>query len=477
MGLRRPRRRHVLGQSAAELAIFGSIVIFVIGLILRTAFSVSSTMNTSLRAFRRALQESYITANGEYAGEFSGARNSSSVLVVEDRLSIDPSKRGGSRDRFPLMAQGSGTMTHSLFMDINPRDAYDQPVFDMFINGQRFPLSTSRYVTVNLASDRAAGRIPDCLDPGGYGQDVGRCFDTAAGQFIFFRKAYNGEAGVWCTDAADCSDYPPDRRFDLDFDGTTDITAAETIMPGLPDLLREKFGWQWVRIEGTSDNLYEDLKLDIDGDMQQEQIVECSYDAGGVLTSCGVKDFQEGDMDLTVDDGVKARYEDWRAEYIAGGGTDPGPLQTPGLGQDMTMYSFTQDGTLLRNEEGALYASNGQFVRNETKQDHIDIIERVLYISNDTGRFCTLSGAANGTPCGNNSSCVPTDWTAVNWARANGVWNMVNPVEACGNCFSLVGGVDRNKLTCMEASAPVIFVRSRLRDQRKSKWITKTGIR
>ena len=49
------------GQSAAELAIFGSIVIFIIGAILKTSLSISYGSNTDLRAFRF---DSLINATG-----------------------------------------------------------------------------------------------------------------------------------------------------------------------------------------------------------------------------------------------------------------------------------------------------------------------------------------------------------------------------------------------------------------------------
>lgn len=477
------RLKTMFGQSAVELAVFGAVVIFVVGLVLRTGLSASHRANIDLRAFRMALQESYLTAMGEYSGQFSSARNNASVLIVEDRLTIDPSKKQGTRDRSPVYAQGSGTMTINLFMSTQGTDIYDLPVFDIIINGQRFPLSISMPVTKDFSTMFDDGDIPLC-NAEGYGDFVGTCFDGDPAvqalnnvnddEFVFFRKAYNGEPGVWCiTDsvmacAADpldpCCLWPRERRFDLNFDGTPDFNFTLDEVPfdiagsGTKKLI-DLFGWQWVRVDES--DVKRDMQIDIDGDLREEQILFCNRSPG--LVSCKVLDSQEGGYDLSIDEGAEAFYERWRATQSP----DPGPIRKPGLQQDVRVYSFTKDGTMLRNEEGKLFDTvNGQFIRNETRQDHLDIIERVIVLSNDTGRFCE-------TPT------RPRNWAAsLTWARANGVMGMVNPVEACGNCFSIgEDGIDRRKLTCMDALEPTIFVRSRIRDRRKIRWVTRTGDR
>ncbi|HSV42967.1 MAG TPA: hypothetical protein VLJ10_00285 [Candidatus Bathyarchaeia archaeon] len=445
------RKKRVLenqiGQAAVELAVFGAIVVFVIGLILKTSLSISHQANIQLRAFRRALQESYLTANGKYAGQFSAARNQSSILIMEDRLSIDPSQKQGTRDRFPVIAQGSGTMTHSLFMDVDPSDAYDQSIFDVVINGQRFPFTTSGYRTLDLDQERADGKIPDC-NANGYGINTGRCYNGT--EYVFFRKADNGEDGAWCVNA--CSPFSADSRFDLDFNGTTDVASTDTLpVQGGEIDLRDNFGWQWVPVQQSE--LTKNARVDIDGDFKMETIISCSS-----MNACQVLDYQAGDMDSTIDDATELQYEAWRLDQIADGNPDPGPLRLPGLDNDMRVYSYTKDGTLLQNIEGKLFTVDGQFVRNETKQDHLDIIERVFYLSNATDRFCS-------------NPTTPRNWKVEeNWAKLNGVYGMVNPVERCGNCFS----VENEKYTCMDVSGPTIFVRSRIRDRRRVRWVTRT---
>ena len=54
-------------QSASELAVFGSVLIFIIGMILRTGLLSSQTNNNQIRSFRMAMTESFKTAQGAYS--------------------------------------------------------------------------------------------------------------------------------------------------------------------------------------------------------------------------------------------------------------------------------------------------------------------------------------------------------------------------------------------------------------------------
>lgn len=433
------------GQSAAELAIFGSIVIFVIGMILKTSLAVSHRSNIDLRVFRMALQESYRTALGEYSGGFSSGRNNSYIFLVEDRLSIDPSKKQGTRDRSPYIAQGNATMSINLFMDIDEDDTEDLSVYDIFINGQRFPFTISRVSTKSPQDMYTHEQIPDCTDNDygeSRGETVGAC-RRSDGRYYFFVKVYNGDDD-WCSHGS-CDGWSAQSRFDLDFDGTSDFDVETA---SLPDgaMIRDRFEWQWVR--KRSEDIQEDDLVDIDGDWKEERILDVS--GSGASISYKVLDFQDGNFDLTWDEGTEKLFDEI-GEY----------QHKPGLQADINAYSFTHDGTMLRNEEGQLFNTvNDQFVRNTTAQDHLDIIERVVYLSGDTGRFCQTSTS-------------PRIWSG-GWAQDNGVWNMTNPVEACGDCFAVVSGEDHRKMTCLDTSVPVLFVRSRLRNRGATRWVTRT---
>jgi hypothetical protein len=497
------RQKHLRGQSAVELAIFGAMVIFVVGLILRVSLSMSHTSNMSLRAFRMALRESYRTADGVYSGRtgpnrFSAGRNTATVLILEDRLSIDPSQKQGTRDRIPFMAQGTGTMTHSYLMKIEPTDLDDLPVYDFFINGQRFPLGTLRLITKNLTtlSSFAVQDIAAC-NADDYGPGTGTCLvpGSAPQTFRFFRKISRGEEG-WCDGITvdPCPNWSADRRFDLNFDGTTDVLAGDWFPFHTPtqnsELVRQHFNWQWLPVTQarlfnlSADTIEDGFKVDVDGDWKEERIVSHpSYNhancTGGDLCVT-VLDDQDGDMDTSIDEGTIEWWEARRARRRAANLPDPGPLRRPGLQPELKQYSFTMNNTYLWNREGRLYSHDGQFIRNETRQDHLDIIERVLYLSNDTGRFCSVGGTGTALCNATTISCLPTGWGNSDYAQKRGLRGMVNPVETCvwegsdDTCFSS-GNITSTCMDLTTRGGPTIFVRSRIRDRRRMRWVTRVA--
>ncbi|MCA9401293.1 MAG: hypothetical protein KC713_06675 [Candidatus Omnitrophica bacterium] len=148
-------------QTAVELAVFGAILIFVLGLIIRQAMSYHYLQNQNYRAMRMAMQLSYRHSEGliptvmnppsEYGQRVgNSSRNSASVLLVEDRLSVG-SDRFAQRERVPYIAIGSATNSRNLFMP-TLEDGVDAqiPRMDVFINGKHFPLTVAAFRTVNL---------------------------------------------------------------------------------------------------------------------------------------------------------------------------------------------------------------------------------------------------------------------------------------------------------------------------------------
>jgi hypothetical protein len=109
------------GQTAIELAIFGAILLFVLGMIVKTNLGYGFNQNNSLRATRMALTASYISsspldcvqANGNAAGNgaagaynvpcvSNGGRSSAAVLLIEDRIMPEMSNKYGGLDPTPL---------------------------------------------------------------------------------------------------------------------------------------------------------------------------------------------------------------------------------------------------------------------------------------------------------------------------------------------------------------------------------------
>src|SRR5689334_15825537 len=79
------------GQAAVELAIFGAILIFILGAIVRSAVSSGYAQNQNFTAMRMAMLASWqgTEANPGAGAVQNVARNNASVIFVEDRLSPD----------------------------------------------------------------------------------------------------------------------------------------------------------------------------------------------------------------------------------------------------------------------------------------------------------------------------------------------------------------------------------------------------
>jgi hypothetical protein len=156
-------RQNPKAQTVIELAVFGAILIFVLGVIIRQAMSFSYIQNQTLKAMRVALATSYKYSEGimdtapanDQNGAGVASRNRASILLIEDRLTADSAKYG-SIDRNPYINSASGTFSRNLFLPVDVGESYNLPMIDMLVNGIHFPLSTSAFRTISrLKTDPA----------------------------------------------------------------------------------------------------------------------------------------------------------------------------------------------------------------------------------------------------------------------------------------------------------------------------------
>ena len=493
-------------QSAAELAIFGAMLVFIIGLILRAGMASTQSMNGQLKALRLALSESYRTAEGYYhkdsvPGKWkpSGARNFSSFLLVEDRISVDAAGRFSSMDRIPFTAVSGGTFSRNILYPMEYGENDQIPLTDVIINGQRFPFTRAAFsedILANNDGTRYPG-IPEC--DRGLGSPPGqgpRCWATECftdggtphGCTIMYKNVGNYKASKeWCNGTTiPCSvNMDADHRFNLNLNEIVneidfDVLDAPPLPSGKPT--RPEFTWQWVMVAGVSSKVNPDLlpgyfapwllggvqgiryckpseknceavntELDTDGDFKEEQVFGTTLDNNGTIVRVRTLDGQRGDIDLTWDDRDNKKA---------------GRIITYGLLPDVEMLSFTENGTWLRIHEGELLTvTTGQFVRSVTRKEHVDVIQRVFKLRSDTGRFCDASGNPTNwavTPGLSNPMPLPKNDSAFK-----------NPVEICNDCFNTSGS--RMQKTCMDQANAVLFVRSRVQDLRGRKWVTRVG--
>ncbi len=526
-------------QAAIELAVFGAIVIFVVGMIVRTAVSNSYTMNQNLKAMRYAMLKSLQTsASG------STSRNSASVLYIEDRLSPDFSKYG-SLDRTPYFAQGSGTFTNLLFYSVDPDEVEQNlPTMDIYINGVHLPLTTAAlreivhqppvlkaqwdeiqkhnrqqisYIDVLVdygIYDRYERfyngdvAVPDPLGKGTHryhGWDF-KCtseeIDNPAAPGTKIKRYYgcqmyytlvpNGRTG-WCV-REPCNDGSPlnlDERFDLNRNDDFSDDPKDDTRTKVP---RSNMAWQWRAVKGlfsvselngrssAANSRYP--SFDINNDRKEETLYAAIVPKTGSAVVKDIAlgetalDFTAGDIDLSRDD------------------SDEGQV---GLQSDTAIYTRPRTGpgvtgTYLEIRNGKLFeAGSNTVVRSLNKRDTVDIIERRIRLSNNTGRFCQSSYECQGglDASGNCPSgivqlvTVPPSECIGGLTKVNGVCPAgENPVEVCaasdtsvttntnpiiGNdCFTQANVAK----TCMDVSTNIIYVRSRLMDSQGHKWTT-----
>ncbi|MCA9393558.1 MAG: hypothetical protein KC900_05095 [Candidatus Omnitrophica bacterium] len=413
-------KKHSKAQTAIELAVFGSVIIFLMGLIVRAVLGTSYQQGSQLKALRLAMLTSFEYSEGIKAppGDWrdgTTSRNAASVLIIEDRLSASSAKFA-TVDRTPILSQGTATHSRNLFMPVEIGEYANIPIADFFVNGVHIPLTLGGFVTHPLDD-------------------------------VVFRQRFNHEA----TDFRQCSGNVNSvfevvngttwYRFDLDHSGGVPND-------GVDDTNCDDFFWQWhagdpSRIDPETG---EWTNVDVDADGYPEQVLRVNG-AASVTTL----DYQEGDIYFSNDPSVPA----------------------PGFGnQEVQMFTFSDNplgtgdgvGTYLRVDEGRLFSPlTGRYARDAQRKDSVDIIQRTLQLTKNTERFCTNAGVlvTAGTPEGNRAG-----WTAAT----------PNPVEVCcsgsGCCFGPVTITQ----TCMvyDQPYPLIYVRSRIVDKHGRKYITPT---
>ena len=331
--------RNNRAQSTIELAAFGIVLLFMIGVILRQSLNQNYAQHQSLKAARLASKLSYEFSEGlRGAGGFDGtaSRNSATVIFIEDRL-VAGSGKYGAINRTPQVIGGSATLSRNLMMPIEGED-YNFPTMDMFINGQHFPFTTAGFgITEAIAADPHT-QVPNHPDLG-YKPDCMKCFD-------------------------------------LDRNG---------IFPDIPVALMPFFEWQWQHVDYNQINLDtgEFLVLDIDQDLTEETIIDMGVDVGSTIAVISYIDPDEGDIDLTIGFG-DFEYARRPAHPIPEKGD---PLPVNGLTEDIQIITTTHKGTELRIEEGNVF-TGAPNIRTTSTKLVVDTITRVIQLRNDTGRFC-----------------------------------------------------------------------------------------
>ncbi len=524
-------------QTVSELAVFGAILIFVIGAMIRYAVNFNYNQNQQLAAMRMALKLSYQAGVAD-----NTARKSATVIYIEDRQDVSPGKYA-SQNRTPYIVTGSGAFTNDLMLPTDwMKDSV--PMMDIFVNGEPFTFSTARYkvVTVARVTNTENNYGYDC-SPGRRDDEVHPCtpaFPDECPDGIDYRRVWSTENN-WTVQPAPCFasggsgcgvflarlanlplsrdkrfclvrercpvhfpwDMPLQDRFNLDLSSTF-YTGGRgqkcTGNTGNPDycdvigsdLAMTAFPWQWDYVKGTTSvvNFGEGgvTGLDVDLDGKEEQVMgytdhldrtvwadgsssspdeeECPLSStDAIIVKFYVMDSQDGDWDGTFGDWDKRFHPDRVA---------------PGLASEQAMVTQTnvegRRGTFLRITE-----ANRQS-RSEQKSDRLDIIERKIQLSNDTGRLCRKNYGPDVVCCcdpAQDPFCPPDPGASVTipvGGRRRAVYWNCGP-EACLSQGAGAPIPDLIYRHCFDQKTKVLHIRSRIGERRGTRWITDTSPR
>lgn len=451
------------GQALVEIATFGAIFIFLVGMIVRSHIGSSFSQNYKVRALKMALKQSF---EGFQQPNPTTARNNASVLFVEDRIAPDLNKYN-TLDRSPFIASASATMSNFLQYPVDYFEVSQNiPIQDVYINGQHFQFTSASFVFRTLydsLSDCNASYVRN--DPAEHDRCVRQVKETNGGVHDFYILTVNGTSDFNANSGS--FDY---LRGGLN---PTDSSNDQTDIP--PDSFREYMAWQWTKTAGRGNNSKIDFgsedapnypNFDTSGSLREQTIYYisdrpfrnnnsscwvnsnpklvnigiCTQGAGGLdprdegnefggaIRAVAVLDTQLGDIDGSFDPL-----------------NTPGPQ--PGFTREMQLYTNIDKSrsSYLEIREGKLVdPETGKAVRSINKKDKVDLVSRTFQLSNDTGRMCR-----GGAPVAKYED------------------GEKNPVEACGACLTT-----NFSKTCFDPDSRKLYIRANLLDYNRRNWFT-----
>ncbi|MCX5701734.1 MAG: hypothetical protein NTW64_01985 [Candidatus Omnitrophica bacterium] len=92
-------------QALVELAIFGSILLFCVAILIQYALEGGYLQQVQMEAFRKALKLAYYK---------SGPTDSSSLVLIKDKPIPDPRDQWGFAERYPIIGSGSAVWDNAL---------------------------------------------------------------------------------------------------------------------------------------------------------------------------------------------------------------------------------------------------------------------------------------------------------------------------------------------------------------------------
>lgn len=503
------------GQALAELTVFGSILVFIIGSILQQGYSAATYQQAQLESQRLALLKSY-TGGPKF--------NLASFMIVEDKLSVGFNKYG-MVDREPSITAGNGSLSTDLMFppdwDPDLKDPANNtiPVLLMKVNGQWFNIQMSAAYNLYIFRTNTE-MVTDPLLPGSYpavrlyamssaestGCNVADVLsttmpaesngDTGCGQFF---RIHNPKAELRLAReiAEDC-----EAAIDCNWRVKTQAVAGSANIPSVMSATDIQKAYDYNRNGIFTDdlwNIYDPSPSQMPGAMPATHpawmwvakplfpggtrpLVACVPVASGAASTGACQEVNptdgaypsydvDGDMMEEVifkvdpeqmsSNGNSAVYHLQVMDQNAGdmdtseASMVEDPADMGGLKQDVHVFTRLNDGTVLEIRDGGAFLPDAKepYSMSVTQKKQFDVISRVYQL--------------------NRRMAVPFDFVRRNPGVLEVVCGAQNPAVlpragSSGCCMT----TDHVLSTCYDMGQRTLYIRSRLSDERGHKWIT-----
>lgn len=282
------------GQTAVELAIFGGVLIFVIGALINYILVFSYGQAYQMRAFRAALAYSYGKDTQGCGGgtNFPLEQSSISMVMIDDRNMPDLSNPLGIMQRSPVFGVASLTFGRSLLLSPAYGVRSDLPKVTFLINNKKYSFTTAGYGFMTNCNQA----ISQCSS--GFKRMVIKGVKNAEGNVEYGKGSFDPRLGA----AGKCDPNEPKTCIWYQWIGCDCNTKY----------FRDLTDWDKKQKLDTKGSV---SAVDLDCDNKEEQVLNSVGPAYNQPNNTWIwyLDYQEGEINLTVDD-WDLENGDWRWE-------------------------------------------------------------------------------------------------------------------------------------------------------------------
>ncbi|MEI6437118.1 MAG: hypothetical protein WCO69_00035 [Candidatus Omnitrophota bacterium] len=504
-------------QSIIELAVFGSIFIFLLGSIFQQGYATIQYQQSQLQPLRMALLKSYqATHYGSLAASSTYKRNSVSLFILQDQISPGAAKYGAI-DRRPAIMSGTGSLSIGLMytitwpdmepnMDFSGKDPRNTsiPVYDVQINGQKFEfnLSSAYYLRLHRHSDGTVtrSRIKDsstaCEDgihlPDDPEADKRLAYEWPADQvqptyFLNLARGNNGWESneTLANGSAFDWQYNYNRNYTITGGATVPVTSDDLwSMAETRNTRMDQALWKWANVtpvkgdipvknltQKALDDSVDYFYVDVNGD-RQDELVFPTVENNAVLYGNLAKDVCLPDkvVDLLIQD---PQGGDMGGEPVDGWSN---PDDASGLKMESNIYTQVEDGTVMEIRRGrAFVPGTDKLVMSVNKKRTLDIISRVWQLNRRmTWPWSFMERNSVWKTYYDNKERGSVEVACQNETDNpdGSIWPELTPVGQGGCCMK-----EKNVLkTCFDMNSRTLFIRSRIRDNRGKMWISNNDV-